>query len=132
MNFYPIAVPSYKLSYVRTYSPSYTGVALFNRKKAAKPKESKEDPTQTPEDEYSTVSECARILTSVPSEPASSGPPAGSLDMVACELYSLSTDAPEDVTAAAMPDISPYACFYGAGKSPVLKAGWLDKLSPQG
>ncbi|TNM93795.1 hypothetical protein fugu_001971 [Takifugu bimaculatus] len=105
-----------------------------NREKAAKPKESKEDPTRTPEDEYSTVTECARILTSdgAPGEPASSGPPLGSLDMVECELYSLPTDALEDTTAAAMPDISPYACFYGAGKSPVLKAGWLDKLSPQG
>lgn len=132
MNFYPIAVPSYKLSYVRTYNPSYTGVASFNRKKAAKPKESKEDPTQIPEDEYSTVTECAGILTSDGAPGASPGPQAGSLDMVECELYLLSTDAPEDATAAAMPDISPYACFYGAGKSPVLKAGWLDKLSPQG
>lgn len=132
MKFYPIAVPSYKLSYVRAYGPSYTGVASFNRKKAAKPKESEEDATQAPEDEYSTVTECAGILTSDPGEPASSGPPTGSLEMVECELYSLSTDAPEDAAAAAMPDISPYACFYGAGKSPVLKAGWLDKLSPQG
>uniref|UniRef100_H2UKC4 ArfGAP with RhoGAP domain, ankyrin repeat and PH domain 2 n=1 Tax=Takifugu rubripes TaxID=31033 RepID=H2UKC4_TAKRU len=113
---------------------NFTSGPHFNREKAAKPKESKEDPTQTPEDEYSTVTECARILTSdgAPGEPASSGPPLGSLDMVECELYSLPTDALEDTTAAAMPDISPYACFYGAGKSPVLKAGWLDKLSPQG
>lgn len=113
---------------------NFTSDPHFNREKAAKPKESKEDPTRAPEDEYSTVTECARILTSdgAPGEPASSGPPLGSLDMVECELYSLPTDAPEDTTAAAMPDISPYACFYGAGKSPVLKAGWLDKLSPQG
>lgn len=114
-----------------TSSPSYTAVTSFNRKKATKPTESKEDPSQIPEDEYSTVTECARILTSDGAPGAPSGPPAGSLDMVECELYSLSTDALEDATAAAMPDISPYACFYGAGKSPV-KAGWLDKLSPQG
>ncbi|KAJ3585320.1 hypothetical protein NHX12_014041, partial [Muraenolepis orangiensis] len=30
-------------------------------------------------------------------------------------------------------DISPYACFYGAAAPPpVLRAGWLDKLSPHG
>lgn len=108
---------------------NFTSDPHFNRKKAAKPKESQEDPTQIPEDEYSTVTEVARILSSdgAPGEPAPSGPPVGSLDMVECELYSLATDAPEDT-----PDISPYACFYGAGKSPLLKAGWLDKLSPQG
>lgn len=80
------------------------------------------------------MTECARILTSDSGagEPAWSGPPEGSSAMVECELYSLSTDAPEDVTAGAMPDISPYACFYGGSKSPVLKTGWLDKLSPQG
>ncbi|XP_030205747.1 arf-GAP with Rho-GAP domain, ANK repeat and PH domain-containing protein 2 [Gadus morhua] len=29
-------------------------------------------------------------------------------------------------------DISPYACFYGAPQTPVVRAGWLDKLSPHG
>uniref|UniRef100_A0A667YWN2 ArfGAP with RhoGAP domain, ankyrin repeat and PH domain 2 n=1 Tax=Myripristis murdjan TaxID=586833 RepID=A0A667YWN2_9TELE len=29
-------------------------------------------------------------------------------------------------------DISPYACFYGPPKQQLIKAGWLDKLSPQG
>lgn len=51
-------------------------------------------------------------------------PPDGSLAMVDCELYSL----PADTLDA---DISPYACFYRTGK-PLVKAGWLDKLSPQG
>lgn len=103
-----------------------------NRRKAAEPKESRDAGARAPEDEYSTVTECARILTcdGAPAEPASSGPPS-SVVMVECELYSLPADAPEDA-AAATPDISPYACFYGAGKAPVLKAGWLDKLSPQG
>lgn len=105
--------------------------ARFNRKKIAKPKQPSDDPD---EDEYSTVTECAKVLTcdGAPGEPFEPSPPVGSLDIVECELYSLSTDAPEGVTAAAMLDISPYACFYGPGTPPVLKAGWLDKLSPQG
>lgn len=52
--------------------------------------------------------------------------------MVECDVYAVSGDAPEAGTKAPMPDISPYACFYGASRPAVLKAGWLDKLSPQG
>lgn len=117
---------------------SFTSHPCVNRKKIAKPKESNDDPAQTPkdleEDEYSTVTECACVLTpdGTPSEPFEPSPPEGSLDMVECELYSLSTDTPEGVTTAALSDISPYACFYGPGTTPVLKMGWLDKLSPQG
>lgn len=98
---------------------------------------SKEDPAKTPDDfvgdEYSTVSECAGIFTSdgASSEPLASGPQDRSLNMVECELYARSTDALEGRTKAAMPDISPYACFYGPSR-PMLKVGWLDKLSPQG
>ncbi|CAG5929182.1 unnamed protein product [Menidia menidia] len=74
------------------------------------------------EDEYSTVDECAGIP----------GPEDGSMVMVDCDLYSEPADALGAVTKNAMPDISPYACFYGAPKPQVLKVGWLDKLSPQG
>lgn len=93
-------------------------------------------------DEYSTVDECASIRSqagsdqtrsvtpeSVAAGPASSGPPDEPLNMVECELYS---EALGGVATSTMPDISPYACFYGAPKHQVFKAGWLDKLSPQG
>ncbi|TMS02253.1 Arf-GAP with Rho-GAP domain, ANK repeat and PH domain-containing protein 2 [Larimichthys crocea] len=97
------------------------------------------------EDEYSTLEECAGILPeagvdqslavtpeSLAVGPAASGPKDGSLIMVECDLYSDPADAVGDVTRNALPDISPYACFYGAPKHKVLKVGWLDKLSPQG
>ncbi|XP_056605567.1 arf-GAP with Rho-GAP domain, ANK repeat and PH domain-containing protein 2 [Triplophysa dalaica] len=50
------------------------------------------------------------------------------------EIYSvLMDDLPGLVAPSIQKDvsISPYACFYGAPKTAV-KAGWLDKLSPQG
>ncbi|KAM6908958.1 arf-GAP with Rho-GAP domain, ANK repeat and PH domain-containing protein 2 [Xenentodon cancila] len=88
-------------------------------------------------DEYSTLDECAGVLlqdrldqsSAVTSDAAAagssaSGPTDKSLIMVDCDLYSAPADAP--------PDISPYACFYGAPRNQVLKVGWLDKLSPQG
>ncbi|XP_071395013.1 arf-GAP with Rho-GAP domain, ANK repeat and PH domain-containing protein 2 isoform X2 [Centroberyx affinis] len=102
------------------------------------------------EDEYSTVDECAAILQqanqdsvkTVTSEPLAIGPTAsgpasrdGSLKMVVCDLYSEPADALGGVVRNVLPvtsDISPYACFYGAPKHQLLKAGWLDKLSPQG
>lgn len=99
---------------------------------------SKEDPAKTPddfhEDEYSTVGECARVLSSdgASGELVASGPQDRPLHMVECELYAPSADALQGGTKAPMPDISPYACFYGASGPPVLKVGWLDKLSPQG
>ncbi|KAM4611838.1 LOW QUALITY PROTEIN: arf-GAP with Rho-GAP domain, ANK repeat and PH domain-containing protein 2 [Polymixia lowei] len=99
------------------------------------------------EDEYSTVEECAANLQlakaagSAP-EPLAIGTTAsgsalqgGSLKMVVCDLYSDPADALEGPVKNALPltsDISPYACFYGAPKHQLLKAGWLDKLSPQG
>lgn len=98
---------------------------------------SKEDPAKTArdlvEDEYSMVSECARTLAPDGASGEPLAPPQdGSPKMVACELYTLSADAPVGGANAAMADISPYACFYGASRPSVLKVGWLDKLSPQG
>lgn len=69
---------------------------------------------------------------SVAGGPAASGLQDEPLNMVECELYSEATEVLGGVAASAMPDISPYACFYGAPKHQVFKAGWLDKLSPQG
>ncbi|XP_029986559.1 arf-GAP with Rho-GAP domain, ANK repeat and PH domain-containing protein 2-like, partial [Sphaeramia orbicularis] len=109
-------------------------------------------PSLTPdvfEDEYSTVDECSAVrppgpahsvkssdavaVASAPSGPGpgpGSGPHGGSLVMVDCDLYSEPADAV--VHNPPLADISPYACFYGAPKHQVFKAGWLDKLSPQG
>ena len=62
--------------------------------------------------------------------PAAPGARAGSLVMVECDLYFGLADARE--RRDKLPDILPYACFYSAPRHQVLKAGWLDKLSPQG
>ncbi|XP_070710813.1 arf-GAP with Rho-GAP domain, ANK repeat and PH domain-containing protein 2 [Pempheris klunzingeri] len=122
------------------------------RKKMPKNKEPKEKGSPLAQtipdlykDEYSTVDECASILPHAGLDqnfpvtpealavgPAASGPKDGSLIMVDCDLYSEPADALGVVTRNALPDISPYACFYGAPKHQVLKVGWLDKLSPQG
>lgn len=82
------------------------------------------------------MDECASIVTRVPldrralegPESLSAAPQEASVNMAECEVYS----EPADSVANAMPDISPYACFYGAPRHQVLKVGWLDKLSPQG
>ncbi|KAL3046378.1 hypothetical protein OYC64_004396 [Pagothenia borchgrevinki] len=116
-----------------------------HRKKPPKRKKSKDQdipPAPTIpdhyQDEYSTVDECASMVSldqSFPVTPdapavgsAASGPEDGPLIMVECDLYA----DPADAVGNALPDISPYACFYGAPKHQVLKVGWLDKLSPQG
>lgn len=92
-------------------------------------------------DEYSTVDECASILSraalapetlSAGSAAAAPGRQDASFIMVECDLYSEPADALGGASSNALPDISPYACFYGAPKHQVLKVGWLDKLSPQG
>ncbi|CAM4528302.1 unnamed protein product [Leuciscus chuanchicus] len=44
------------------------------------------------------------------------------------DIYSMETD---DLPPQIEVSISPYACFYGTRNS-AAKAGWLDKLSPQG
>ncbi|XP_061620373.1 arf-GAP with Rho-GAP domain, ANK repeat and PH domain-containing protein 2 isoform X2 [Phyllopteryx taeniolatus] len=89
-------------------------------------------------DEYSTVEECASLLPSLvqsAAEYASVGAAASapvsrcsSVVTVDCDVYSKSLETFGDC----LPDISPYACFYGAAGPQVLKMGWLDKLSPQG
>ncbi|XP_056156183.1 arf-GAP with Rho-GAP domain, ANK repeat and PH domain-containing protein 2 [Lampris incognitus] len=98
------------------------------------------------EDEYSMVDEhvaslqmtsqgLAKAATANPEllsvSPTASGAAAtahhgGSIKMVECDLGLVRNTVP--LTS----DISPYACFYGAPKHKLLKAGWLDKLSPQG
>uniref|UniRef100_A0A7N6BWY1 ArfGAP with RhoGAP domain, ankyrin repeat and PH domain 2 n=1 Tax=Anabas testudineus TaxID=64144 RepID=A0A7N6BWY1_ANATE len=84
-----------------------------NTPKQKQPKERVSPPAPTSsdpyKDEYSTVDECASVL------------PRAILDQ-----------SLDRGLIMALPDISPYACFYGAPKNPVLKVGWLDKLSPQG
>uniref|UniRef100_A0AAQ4PUJ5 SAM domain-containing protein n=1 Tax=Gasterosteus aculeatus aculeatus TaxID=481459 RepID=A0AAQ4PUJ5_GASAC len=113
------------------------------RKKMPERKQSKEKflppapkPADSDTDEYSTVKPACETGASGqgPEGPAvgPAAPDAGSLVMVECDLYSEAADAPGGGTGAALPDISPYACFYGAPKHQVLKVGWLDKLSPQG
>ncbi|XP_029382071.1 arf-GAP with Rho-GAP domain, ANK repeat and PH domain-containing protein 2 [Echeneis naucrates] len=64
--------------------------------------------------------------------PAADGLEDRSLIMVECDLYSQPAEALGGASRNPLPDISPYACFYGAPKHQVLKTGWLDKLSPQG
>ncbi|KPP73351.1 hypothetical protein Z043_107565 [Scleropages formosus] len=62
------------------------------------------------EDEYSTVDTCLTALSvTAPSMPK----------------------VPHTLPAQLEQNISPYACYYSAPKG-VHKAGWLDKLSPQG
>lgn len=74
--------------------------------------------------EYSTVDECASTVSQVASDQRHVVVPEDQASVNKCQVYS-------DVSNA-MPDISPYACFYGAPSHQVLKVGWLDKLSPQG
>ncbi|XP_077598646.1 arf-GAP with Rho-GAP domain, ANK repeat and PH domain-containing protein 2 isoform X2 [Stigmatopora nigra] len=75
------------------------------------------------EDEYATVEDFGRLV-----EYDTVGPVDDSPIMVDCDLYSRDPHSPVDQ----LPDISPYACFYGATERQVRKMGWLDKLSPQG
>uniref|UniRef100_A0A8D3C480 Arf-GAP with Rho-GAP domain, ANK repeat and PH domain-containing protein 2 n=1 Tax=Scophthalmus maximus TaxID=52904 RepID=A0A8D3C480_SCOMX len=122
------------------------------RKKAPEQRESKGDHSPPApadpdpfKDEYSTVDECASVLPRALSDrgfaanpeilvigPAASGPKDGSLITAECDLYSEPADALGAAGRGALPDISPYACFYGSPEPQVLKVGWLDKLSPQG
>ncbi|KAM7377258.1 hypothetical protein PAMA_013853 [Pampus argenteus] len=116
------------------------------KKRISKEKESPPAPTipDPYKDAYSTVDECTGILPQASFDQGSSATPdalaaasgsvsqGGSLVMVECELYSEPADALGGAGRNALPDISPYACFYGAPRHQVLKVGWLDKLSPQG
>ncbi|XP_041842533.1 arf-GAP with Rho-GAP domain, ANK repeat and PH domain-containing protein 2 isoform X2 [Melanotaenia boesemani] len=110
---------------------------IKQKKQRNKSKEKECPPAPTVPDpyrnEYSTVDEC----TSLPpraclDQGLAVTPDNRSMIMAECDLYSEPADALGAVTTNALPDISPYACFYGAPKHQVLKVGWLDKLSPQG
>ncbi|XP_068164232.1 arf-GAP with Rho-GAP domain, ANK repeat and PH domain-containing protein 2 isoform X2 [Antennarius striatus] len=118
-----------------------------HRRKMPKQKELKADAAPAPDldtEEYSTVEDCASVLSQVASDHIFSGLPEGQaaagpaasgpqdLNMVECGLYAAAVSARGDQTHNALPEISPYACFYGVPKDQVVRAGWLDKLSPQG
>ncbi|XP_061769570.1 arf-GAP with Rho-GAP domain, ANK repeat and PH domain-containing protein 2 [Nerophis ophidion] len=104
-----------------------------SKDKDSPPVEASPDPFK---EEYSTVEECSSILQNLDQSVAltvgavsAALTPAchsASTMMVDRDLYS------QSVHTEHLPDISPYACFYGSPKPPVLKVGWLDKLSPQG
>lgn len=78
--------------------------------------------------EYSTVDECASIVSRVTLDQRHPVVSEEEASVNMCKVYS----EPADSVSNAMPDISPYACFYGVSSHQVLKVGWLDKLSPQG
>ncbi|KAL0970474.1 hypothetical protein UPYG_G00242550 [Umbra pygmaea] len=102
------------------------------------------------EDDYSTVEECttnlelanqnwsnATVLSASAPLPDTIFSQVDSTKTMVCPLYtehfdnlggSMRNTLP---TSDHMDNISPYACFYGAPKTE-FKAGWLDKLSPQG
>ncbi|XP_014852233.1 PREDICTED: arf-GAP with Rho-GAP domain, ANK repeat and PH domain-containing protein 2 [Poecilia mexicana] len=114
------------------------------KRKKAKEKGSPPSPPVPDADGYSTVKMCASMLPrasldaafsttpdTAPAGLASPVPEDESMIMVECDLYTESANCRGIVTDSAEPDISPYACFYGAPKQAV-KVGWLDKLSPQG
>ncbi|XP_009301838.1 arf-GAP with Rho-GAP domain, ANK repeat and PH domain-containing protein 2 isoform X1 [Danio rerio] len=95
-------------------------------------------------DDYSTVqasSFCQQITNEHPTPPtllSSTGPSAVSAQSQADVnvIYSLAHDDQPGLLKPSVPprtdlSISPYACFYGICKT-ATKAGWLDKLSPQG
>lgn len=124
------------------YSHSY----LFFRKKQKRTKEkahnNKQDLSKQHidnDDGYSTVqaSTLSQRLANEsssnhPTPPAlllSTGPSAeAQTQTVVNDIYSMALD---DLPPQIEVSISPYACFYGTRNS-AAKAGWLDKLSPQG
>uniref|UniRef100_A0A667Z8N0 ArfGAP with RhoGAP domain, ankyrin repeat and PH domain 2 n=1 Tax=Myripristis murdjan TaxID=586833 RepID=A0A667Z8N0_9TELE len=90
-----------------------TRVSSYRKKAKHKGREPKKNTSAAPdpyEEDYSTVEECAAIVQRA------------NWDMLKAATNVL------PVTS----DISPYACFYGPPKQQLIKAGWLDKLSPQG
>lgn len=99
-----------------------------------------EDPSLTPEESesesvYSVVEQHSLSLkkkknkTKIHSA-SYSKIPSGDSDRLASEKMNFSQFA-GDQTLTGNESISPYACFYGPSVKKV-KAGWLDKLSPQG
>ncbi|XP_036101183.1 arf-GAP with Rho-GAP domain, ANK repeat and PH domain-containing protein 2 isoform X2 [Molossus molossus] len=99
------------------------------------PREDKNSfPTECASDsEYSTVEECFQSLRRKNSKASKSRTQkAFTMDPVSRHSYPLSsTSGNADSSVLSSDAISPYACFYGSSSKNV-KAGWLDKLSPQG
>ncbi|XP_069869076.1 arf-GAP with Rho-GAP domain, ANK repeat and PH domain-containing protein 2 isoform X1 [Dipodomys merriami] len=87
----------------------------------------------TSESEYSTVEECFQSLKRKNSKASKSKiQKTLNSDSVNRHSYPLSsTSGNAEPSAVSSNAISPYACFYGSSPTKV-KAGWLDKLSPQG
>ncbi|XP_048219954.1 arf-GAP with Rho-GAP domain, ANK repeat and PH domain-containing protein 2 isoform X2 [Perognathus longimembris pacificus] len=85
------------------------------------------------ESEYSTVEECFQSLKRKNSKASKSKTPKPlNSDPVNRHSYPLSsTSGNAESSTISSNAISPYACFYGSSPMKV-KAGWLDKLSPQG
>lgn len=114
----------------------YCHMCPRRKKRRDPPSTSRTDPIPDPhKDEYSTVDECSSTLRRTSCDPSSPEDVPAERDppvMVECDIYSEAADAVGRVGRNALPDISPYACFYGAPQQQVLKVGWLDKLSPQG
>ncbi|XP_074848689.1 arf-GAP with Rho-GAP domain, ANK repeat and PH domain-containing protein 2 isoform X2 [Carettochelys insculpta] len=86
------------------------------------------------ESEYSTVEECSKYLKTEKHKAkkySSFLPKNQSKDLdhpVKKSIYHLPSDDNQTITLN--DSITPYACFYGSSVKKV-KAGWLDKLSPQ-
>uniref|UniRef100_A0A3B4G340 ArfGAP with RhoGAP domain, ankyrin repeat and PH domain 2 n=1 Tax=Pundamilia nyererei TaxID=303518 RepID=A0A3B4G340_9CICH len=130
-------------TFLRSSTLSSTPLKKESKEKMSPPAPAIPDPYG---DDYSTVDECAAVLpqacvdqsfSKTPDPAAAVGPAASgsnnkSLIMVNCDLYSQAADSVGAAEKSGLPDISPYACFYGVPKRQVLKVGWLDKLSPQG
>ncbi|XP_028939285.1 arf-GAP with Rho-GAP domain, ANK repeat and PH domain-containing protein 2 [Ornithorhynchus anatinus] len=85
------------------------------------------------ESEYSTVEECFQSLRRKNSKAAKSRTQKANLEPpVNRHSYPLSSaSGSAEQPTFTRNSISPYACFYGSSTRKV-KAGWLDKLSPQG
>uniref|UniRef100_A0A9J8B555 ArfGAP with RhoGAP domain, ankyrin repeat and PH domain 2 n=1 Tax=Cyprinus carpio carpio TaxID=630221 RepID=A0A9J8B555_CYPCA len=99
------------------------------------------------DDDYSTVqeytlsqrlaTECSFEHPTLPALLSSTGPSALTKPQTDVkDIYSMAQDDLPGLLRPNLPSltevsISPYACFYGT-RNAVTKAGWLDKLSPQG
>uniref|UniRef100_A0A8C2CMX0 ArfGAP with RhoGAP domain, ankyrin repeat and PH domain 2 n=1 Tax=Cyprinus carpio TaxID=7962 RepID=A0A8C2CMX0_CYPCA len=106
-----------------------------------------DDDDDDDDDDYSTVqeytlsqrlaTECSFEHPTLPALLSSTGPSALAKPQTDVkDIYSMAQDDLPGLLRPNLPSltevsISPYACFYGT-RNAVTKAGWLDKLSPQG